>query len=191
VFLLVAYCVTASIGVAYADEASDPGTVSTYADVLVETAVSDLDFPLHAVPDSFVGVLGTRVESIRKLKEFVAARRQAAIAAFAEAYRAAQLAAQRRPATSGSSSSCNGDFACFKACTLEIESHGNYAAVSPDGTYRGAWQFDQSTWDGAVARAGYPEWSGRDPATAPPGVQDAAAHQLYLERGNQPWGGRC
>jgi len=184
---MVAYCAIASIGVARADEASDPGTVSAYADVLVEAAASDLEFPLHAVPDSFVGVLGTRVESIRKLTEFVAARRLAAMAAWVEAYRAAQ----RRPAASGRSSGCNGDFACFKACTLEIESHGNYAAVSPGGTYRGAWQFDQSTWDGAVARAGYPEWSGRDPATAPPGMQDAAAHQLYLERGNQPWGGRC
>jgi hypothetical protein len=189
--LIVALGALASFGVAAAEEPTDPATVSAYADVLVDAAASDLEFPLHAVPDSFVGVLGTRVESIRKLGAFVVARRQAAIAAWAEAYRVARQAPVASGGGTRRTSRCNGDFACFKACTLEIESHGNYGAISPDGTYRGAWQFNQSTWNGAVARAGYPQWSGRDPATAPPGVQDAAAHQLYLERGNQPWGGRC
>jgi hypothetical protein len=83
--------------------------------------------------------------------------------------------------------------AAFLACTRahESETAGGYAAVSPGGTYRGAYQFDQTTWNGAVARAGHPEYSGTDPATAPPTVQDAAATQLHHERGNQPWGGRC
>lgn len=87
-------------------------------------------------------------------------------------------------------SRCNGDFSCFKDCTLPIESGGNYANTN-NPTYRGAWQFDQNTWRGAVTRAGFPDWAEQDPAGAPPNVQDAAALQLYQERGNQPWAGRC
>jgi hypothetical protein len=194
--VVLAVCALAPASRAVAEGGDDAAAVSAYADVLVDAATSDLEFPMHAVPDAFVGVLGTKVEGVRRLVAFVAARRQAAIAAWAEAYRIARS----RPTVVGGGvrgggarrgGSCNGDFACFKACTLQIESHGNYAAVSPGGTYRGAWQFDQSTWNGAVARAGYPQWSGRDPPTAPPAVQAAAAPQLYHERGNQPWGGRC
>lgn len=89
------------------------------------------------------------------------------------------------------SGSCAGDFDCFKPCTFSHESGGNYAIVSPSGTYRGAWQFDQSTWNNAVANAGYPEWVGRPANEAPPEIQDAAARWLYSVAGNRPWGGRC
>lgn len=67
----------------------------------------------------------------------------------------------------------------------DCESSGNYANTN-NPTYRGAYQFDQSTWDGVVARLGLP-YVGVDPATAPPSVQDAAAVQLHAERGWQPW----
>lgn len=89
--------------------------------------------------------------------------------------------------------SAGGGVEDFLACTRAHESDtaGGYAAVSPSGRYRGAYQFDQSTWDGAVARAGYPNYVGVPPEQAPVSVQDAAARQLYAERGNQPWGGRC
>jgi hypothetical protein len=97
----------------------------------------------------------------------------------------------RGGASSASGSRCGGDFTCFKECTLEIESHGNYAAVSPGGTYRGAWQFDQPTWDSNAAASGRQDLVGADPATAASGDQDALAHDLYQRRGNQPWGGRC
>jgi len=175
---------------------NDPATVSAFADAMVTPAIDDFNLPFSSVPTAAEGVLGTHAETVRRIVAIVQANQRRALAA----WYAAQAAARRGPAvgspsraTSGGhrSSRCNGDFACFKACTLQIESHGNYGAISPGGTYRGAWQFDQSTWNGAVARAGYPEWSGHDPASAPAGVQDAAAHQLYLERGNQPWGGRC
>lgn len=162
-----------------------------YADLLVETAAADLRLPWQSIPGAALGVLGTRsaarVEALRALEEGL---REAVAAAYEAAARAA---ARQGPVVGGSSSrsGCNGDFDCFKPCTLDIESDGNYGAVSPDGTYHGAWQFDQPTWNGAVSRAGYPEWSGGDPASAPPHVQDAAARQLYAERGNQPWGGRC
>lgn len=89
--------------------------------------------------------------------------------------------------------SAGGSVEDFLACTRAHESDtaGGYSAVSPSGKYRGAYQFDQPTWDGAVARAGYPGYVGVPPDQAPVGVQDAAARQLYAERGNQPWGGRC
>lgn len=171
------------------------GPVGPYADLLVTTATDDLQFPWSSLPTPVTGVLASHaVARLDALRALEAARAQAAV----EAYQTALAAAAARTATgtgSGRATSsggrCNGDFDCFKPCTLDIESDGNYGAVSPGGTYRGAWQFDQRTWNGAVARAGYPEWAGQDPAQAPAGVQDAAARQLYRERGNQPWGGRC
>lgn len=64
----------------------------------------------------------------------------------------------------------------IRAC----ESGGDYGAVSPSGRYRGAYQFDQRTWDGYGP-------VGVDPAAAAPDVQDAAAVALYRARGAQPW----
>jgi hypothetical protein len=170
----------------------DAAVAQRFATELVDTAVEDLALLDDSVPALTTGVLGARADTTDRMHRYVAQRRAAAQAAFLAARARALAAARASSAGSGRSTGrCNGDFACFKPCTLEIESHGNYAAISPGGTYRGAWQFDQSTWNGAVARAGHPEWSNRDPAQAPPHVQDAAARQLYAERGNQPWGGRC
>lgn len=70
------------------------------------------------------------------------------------------------------------------ACIRSYE--GSYTSNTGNGHY-GAYQFNQSTWDGAVARAGYPEWSGRRASDAPPAIQDAAAAQLLSERGLSPW----
>lgn len=109
----------------------------------------------------------------------------------------AQAAAARaRNATSAVASpprmsQSGGSVQAFLDCTKEIESHGNYEDVDSTQTYWGAYQFDQPTWNGAVTRAGFPQWAGQPPNGAPPAVQDAAAIQLYSERGNQPWGGRC
>jgi peptidoglycan hydrolase-like protein with peptidoglycan-binding domain len=59
------------------------------------------------------------------------------------------------------------------------ESGGNPRAVSPDGRYRGKFQFDRATW-----RA----WGGTgDPAKAPESVQDRIALKLYRARGTAPW----
>lgn len=68
----------------------------------------------------------------------------------------------------------------------QCESGGNYAITDPSGTYRGAYQFDRTTWN-SVASRHFPTWVGIDPATAPSLVQDAMARALYLERGRQPW----
>ena len=64
----------------------------------------------------------------------------------------------------------------------QCESGGNPRAVSPDGTYRGKYQFDQQTWE-AMGGTG-------DPAEAPESVQDRLAVKLYKQRGSAPWG-RC
>ena len=66
------------------------------------------------------------------------------------------------------------------------ESHGNYRAVSRSGTYRGAYQFSQSTWNG-VAKNFLPAYVGVDPAKAPAHIQDAMARLLYKRSGPSPW----
>ena len=94
---------------------------------------------------------------------------------------------------SSQSGSCAGDLACFLPCTRAHESDtaGGYSAVSPDGVYRGAYQFDRTTWNSVAASTGHDELVGVDPAAAAPSAQDELASALYLMRGNQPWGGRC
>jgi hypothetical protein len=66
-------------------------------------------------------------------------------------------------------------WAALRAC----ESGGNYAAVSPSGEYRGAYQFDVTTWRGMGGTG--------DPAQARPAEQDYRAQLLYDQRGAQPW----
>jgi LysM repeat protein len=73
------------------------------------------------------------------------------------------------------SSGGGGNMAAIRAC----ESSGNYAAVSRDGLYRGAYQFDLSTWQ-SVGGSG-------DPAAASSAEQDARAAQLWNQRGSNPW----
>lgn len=68
------------------------------------------------------------------------------------------------------------------ACIREHESNGNYQASYY--IYRGAYQFDQSTWE-SVGGTG-------DPAAASPAEQDYRAALLYQQRGGQPWpNARC
>jgi hypothetical protein len=59
------------------------------------------------------------------------------------------------------------------------ESGHDPAAVSPDGTYRGYFQFDYGTW-GSVGGSG-------DPAAASVEEQYYRANTLYSQRGSQPW----
>ena len=61
----------------------------------------------------------------------------------------------------------------------QCESGGNPRAVSPNGKYRGKYQFDQATWE-AYGGSG-------DPAEAPESVQDRVALKLYRARGTAPW----
>ena len=56
---------------------------------------------------------------------------------------------------------------------------GNPQAVSPDGQYRGKYQFDRATWE-SLGGSG-------DPAAAPESEQDRLAAQLYQQRGTSSW----
>ena len=66
------------------------------------------------------------------------------------------------------------------------ESTDNYQAVSPSGTYRGAYQFDRPTWNG-VAERHFPWLVNLDPVDVNPWWQDAMTRALWSERGAQPW----
>ena len=72
------------------------------------------------------------------------------------------------------------------AALRDCESGGNYSIASRSGKYRGAYQFDRSTWN-SVAQRHDPTLVGVDPAAASPAQQDAMALALYLERGARPW----
>lgn len=60
------------------------------------------------------------------------------------------------------------------------ESGGNPRAVSPDGRYRGKYQFDRATWRAMGGRG--------DPASASEAEQDRRAAELLRQRGTAPWG---
>ncbi len=81
----------------------------------------------------------------------------------------------------------------FLRCTRAHESDtaGGYRAVSPDGVYRGAYQFLRSTWNNVARAAGRADLVGVDPATVAPADQDEIALFLFQHAGYGPWGGRC
>ncbi len=72
------------------------------------------------------------------------------------------------------------------AALRRCESGGDYSITNPSGKYRGAYQFDRSTWNSVAGRHA-PGLVGADPATASPADQDAMARALYSERGARPW----
>jgi hypothetical protein len=72
------------------------------------------------------------------------------------------------------------------AALRDCESGGDYTITNPSGKYRGAYQFDRTTWDSVASRHD-PALVGVDPAAASPAEQDAMAYALYTERGAQPW----
>lgn len=59
------------------------------------------------------------------------------------------------------------------------ESTDNTHAISPDGLYRGLYQFDMQTW-ASVGGSG-------DPAQALRAEQDLRAVLLFKRRGTEPW----
>lgn len=61
----------------------------------------------------------------------------------------------------------------------QCESGGDPSAVSPNGRYRGKYQFDRATWR-AMGGSG-------DPAAAPEAEQDRRAQRLYDQRGGAAW----
>lgn len=92
------------------------------------------------------------------------------------------------PATSPPAS---GGQAATLACIRQRESGGNYSIVSAGGTYMGAYQFAQSTWNSTANHAGRPDLVGVRPNLASPADQDALALHLLNWQGLAPWGGYC
>jgi peptidoglycan hydrolase CwlO-like protein len=93
------------------------------------------------------------------------------------------------PPTSGGMNPHHND--PFLVCTRARESGGNYAVVSADGLYYGAYQFLRSTWDIIASHAGRSDLVGVPPNRASAYDQDAMAWTLYQWEGKGPWGGRC
>jgi len=79
----------------------------------------------------------------------------------------------------------------FLQCVLHVESGGNYAAVSPGGTYMGGFQFSQPTWNEAAQLAGMPQLINVPPNQATPAEQDDLAIALYEADGQQSWDDSC
>ena len=89
----------------------------------------------------------------------------------------AALGISAEAAPSGTSSP--GDATATLQRIAQCESGGDPTAVSADGTYRGKYQFDRSTWQ-QLGGSG-------DPAAAPESEQDQRALALYRQRGTAPW----
>jgi hypothetical protein len=78
----------------------------------------------------------------------------------------------------------------WAACVRAHESGGDYAVVSSNGLYYGAYQFLRSTWDNAAAVAGRSDLVGIPPNQVAPADQDAIALSLYANgAGASHWAG--
>jgi peptidoglycan endopeptidase LytE len=130
----------------------------------------------------------TAAEAARKAEQ---ARRAAEAARKADADKRAQAARRTTtvapPARTTTPPPREGDPTAEQWAALrQCEASGDYGAVSSGGRFRGAYQFDQATWD-LIARQSFPHLVGVDPATASPADQDSVALALYHLRGASPW----
>jgi hypothetical protein len=112
--------------------------------------------------------------------------------AIAAAAAAAAVAAAERHSVDLSSTTVDPALNPFLQCVRQAESGGNYAAVSPNGEYMGAFQFSQPTWNYAANAAGRDDLVGVPPNEASKPDQDTVAVALYSLDGERPWlGDRC
>ena len=91
----------------------------------------------------------------------------------------AVLERMQAPAPAAAATTAGATAGSGLAAIAACESGGDPTAVSPDGTYRGKYQFDQQTWE-SVGGTG-------DPAAAPEAVQDEMAARLQAQQGSNPW----
>jgi len=156
-----------------------------------------------------VQLASKQAEITGKLAVAVAQQQAAQAAAAAAAVRAAQAKAAAAAAATAShapdppsattavqgsaASTSSGDPSLprFLQCVLQVESGGNYGAVSPGGTYMGGFQFSQATWNDAAALAGMAQLVNVPPNEATPAEQDDLAIALYEADGEQPWNDSC
>jgi peptidoglycan hydrolase-like protein with peptidoglycan-binding domain len=81
--------------------------------------------------------------------------------------------------TSGSGRPSTGDAGGSLESIAQCESGGDPTAVSPDGRYKGKYQFDQATWERMGGQG--------DPAAAPEAEQDQRAAALMEAQGPGAW----
>jgi hypothetical protein len=79
----------------------------------------------------------------------------------------------------------------FFACVRHRESHGDYTAVDPSGTFRGAYQIYQGGWDSIANSIGRTDLVGIQPDAASVIDQDVIAYAMFDQLGSRPWGGAC
>jgi Transglycosylase-like domain len=160
-------------------QALDQATTSQAA-MLTEQA-NDTQAQLQALETRVTGQLATAV-----------AQQQAAqAAAAAAAVRAQEAISAGSAPIPGAQLVSDPVLPPFLQCVKQAESGGNYGAVSPGGTYMGAFQFSQATWNEAALLAGLPGLVGVPPNEASPAEQDALAVALYDADGDQPWYDPC
>jgi uncharacterized membrane protein len=85
----------------------------------------------------------------------------------------------------------SGSEASFLACVRQRESHGDYTAVDPSGTFMGAYQIYQGGWDAVARSIGRSDLVGVRPNRAAPADQDTIALAMLRQYGRAPWGGAC
>ncbi len=161
----------------------------------------------NAARQTEVQLASKQSEITGELAVAVAQQQAAQAADAAAAVRAAQAAASRtttsttQPAPSATSTASQGgapspssgdpSLPPFLRCVLQVESGGNYDAVSPGGTYMGGFQFSQATWNEAAQLAGMPQLINVPPNEATPAEQDDLAIALYEADGEQSWNDSC
>lgn len=164
-------------------EAPTTSTSTATAPAAYAPSIATIDAHVAAV--EYEHAIAEWIAAVAYAEALEAAERQEAARREAEAQRQAE---PPRPPTHPTRS-----VAEFLACTRahESDSAGGYRAVSPSGTYRGAYQFHQTTWNTVAGWVGRPDLIGVPPDQASPADQDALAAELYRRQGNAPWGGRC
>lgn len=100
------------------------------------------------------------------------------VAAFSEV-QAAHAASASRPQVRPARPQLRPQVRALLARIAECESGGDPSAVSPDGRYRGKYQFALATWR-AMGGSG-------DPAAAPEAEQDRRAAKLLRVQGRSAW----
>jgi len=127
---------------------------------------------------------GPRVEALQVVLGVVADGwySHTTLAAHRRALEFAGLPTDRLPVAPVPAGPSSEQWAALRKC----ESGGDYSVTNPSGKYRGAYQFDRSTWNSVAGRHA-PGLVGVDPAAASPADQDAMAQALYGERGARPW----
>ena len=182
-------------------EARDQATTNqeaTSADAARQTGVQ-----LASKQSEITGELAVAVAQQQAAQAVAAAAAvraaQAKAAAAAAAAAAATSPAPGPPSTTSTTlqgiaaSTSTGDPSLppFLQCVLQAESGGNYAAVSPGGTYMGGFQFSQATWNEAAGLAGMPQLTNVPPNEATAAEQDDLAIALYDADGEQSWNDSC